>query len=585
MERMDSRTSEKHPNLIYGILIQNLPIKLKTEAIKSLEESIGILPTSVVWIREVVPAFLQNSSTLGVNVVFDKYEPFCKAVTTRRLLVRHKMFQMYPMLTDLTVVGAAPYLIKNTIKSLMAEVAPVWSVYAEVDDSKRRPTTNYRVILQHPEIPDVIKLWPLLNLNMIGNNTSYPIKFFCRLCRKNGHTRHQCNVTAQRSDEKLEERRKPEEKRRKIKEERRNLPEMIKIEKETNCSDWPKTSKVVKPRLTKPNKVTFSKLIPPEFRNFEKCLKEFLFTARKEDSSNILHDKATQYPHGINALLQHLYEIVQFNLKEMPSKRYPPECALIIWIDSLHTKIKEHLKNTIIKEERISYDELNDVDSYEQKSVQVDPCRARQNPKIKNSERVIQSIKVGKDRCHAKEVVQDKSRKKHSNTEITKDKPTNAITNVDQQSAEICYVGNNEISTIQETLYPEMKADGMNRTGSKDFSSTKTMPKPRTKKPIARKTSEKFSPGLLAAIRCSKGILKFTELKAFLIHVRRKIHVRKLAKIYTPNVQGLIEQLEDIVRKHFQALKVNSANSREIKWISELTERLKRHANCESCNT
>lgn len=110
------------------------------------------------------------------------------------------------------------------------------------------------------------------------------------------------------------------------------------------------------------------------------------------------------------------------------------------------------------------------------------------------------------------------------------------------------------------------------------------MPKESSKKQQkSGKVFAKLSPGLLTAIRCSKGVLKPYELRAFLIHVKGKKHVRQMAKNFSLEVNKLIEQLEVIVNKHYRGVKALAPSNREIVWIKELIDRLKAHENCKTC--
>lgn len=192
---MELNDMEKRMDWRYGILIHKLSANLKWEALKSLEESISISVGSVISV---------TIDKLGLNIVFDGYGPFYKAITKRMLDVSYTSYDIYPMVTDLTVIGAGPFLTESVLKSLMSNIAPVLAVYLECDQ-KAEHTNNYRVIMNHPEIYDLIKLWPLMhNIQIPGSNILLQITFFCRLCRKNGHTRHQCNKSPHisESDEK-----------------------------------------------------------------------------------------------------------------------------------------------------------------------------------------------------------------------------------------------------------------------------------------------------------------------------------------------------------------------------------------------
>lgn len=171
-------------DLRYGILIHKLSENLKWEALKSLEESISISVCSLISV---------TIDKLGLNIVFDGYGPFYKAITKRMLNVSYTRYDIYPMVTDLTVIGAGPFLTESALKSSMSNIAPVIDVYPECDENAGL-TNNYRVILNHPEIYDLIKLWPFMhNIQIPGSNIPLHITFFCRLCRTNGHTRHQCH--------------------------------------------------------------------------------------------------------------------------------------------------------------------------------------------------------------------------------------------------------------------------------------------------------------------------------------------------------------------------------------------------------
>lgn len=87
----------------------------------------------------------------------------------------------------------------------------------------------------------------------------------------------------------------------------------------------------------------------------------------------------------------------------------------------------------------------------------------------------------------------------------------------------------------------------------------------------------------MATIRSSKGVLKPSELKAFLIHVKGKQHVRQMAKNYSLEIHKLIEQLEVIVNKHYREVKAIAPSNKEIVWIKELIDRLKAHESCKTC--
>lgn len=163
-----------------AILIYQLPAKDKTDVLAGFPH------------QYIEKAFHDSN---GLQIYFKNYDFVRQTLLKRTFKVKGRPYNVYPMVTNLTVRDIGAYAehpdIKKAVKcyGCVLDLYPVLEITGNRNRETRSLTSDYRIIL---DVPEVFTNFHLTPVKLPDTDIPFEVLFFCRLCRRNGHKQFQC---------------------------------------------------------------------------------------------------------------------------------------------------------------------------------------------------------------------------------------------------------------------------------------------------------------------------------------------------------------------------------------------------------